>query len=118
MGQAIGDIQYVRGDTKPIIITVINKTTGKAVDVTGCSFKFTVDPSLDPIGNTANLFQLDGVVDADQVNNKGKVAFNPTVDDTNHFGSYYYDIQMIDTNLKKDTFVRGYKFIFLSDITK
>ncbi len=115
---AIGDIDYVRGDTKPIRLTITGATSGDPVDLTGCSFILTVDPAKAPTDASNNLMALTGVVDADQITNPGKVMFEPSVSDTNHTGTYYYDIQMTDANGYINTFVSGFKFKLGQDITK
>jgi hypothetical protein len=47
------------------------------------------------VDDTNQVFQVIGVVDPDQVLNKGKVTFTPTTLDTaNVLAKGYYDIQM------------------------
>ena len=118
MGTKIGDIVYKRGDTKPIRLTIIDKATKQPADITGCAFLFTVDPEPEPTDDSNNLFALVGVVDPDQVANKGKVKFEPSETNSGTVGFYFFDVQMVDTSGYKDTFVGPLKFDIMQDIGK
>jgi hypothetical protein len=118
MADLIGDINYSRGDSYPLSIRIKDKASKEYIDITGYTFLLTVDPSKSPEDSTGNIFQVIGVVDPDQVTNKGKVSFTPTQTDTDNVGKYYYDIQFIDGVGNKRTFVRGFRFILGQDITK
>ena len=118
MAELIGDIEYSRGDSYPLSIRLKDKNTKEYVDITGYTFLLTVDPSKAPDDDINNIFQVAGVVDPDQVVNKGRVSFTPTELDSNSVGKYFYDIQFVDLSAHKRTFVRGYKFNIDQDITK
>ena len=82
-------IERVRGDTYPLKITVKDKGTGLALDITGNTFLLTVSPEMKPeIAN--NTFQTAGSI-TDAVNGKVEFPFASTVavaDDE------FFDIQM------------------------
>jgi hypothetical protein len=106
------EITRKRGDTYPIDIAVTRD--GVALDITGCTFVLTVDPSKAPLDDTANLFQLAGVI----VNGSaGTVSFTPTAGDTDHVGKFFYDVQMTDTSGAIRT-IAADKFTLVQDITK
>lgn len=118
MADLIGDIDFSRGDSYPLGIRLKDKATKEYVNITGYSFLLTVDPSKTPIDSANNIFQVIGEVDEDQVNNIGRVSFTPSETDTDNVGKFYYDIQYIDTQGHKKTFVKGFKFTIGQDITK
>lgn len=106
------DIERKRGDTYPIEIAVTSN--GTALNVSGCSFLMTVDPSKAPADNTTKLFALNGVItDAPA----GKVSFTPSALEADHVGKFYFDIQMVDGSGAKRTIDSG-KFVLTQDITK
>jgi len=108
------DLCRSRGDTEPLVITI--KKDGTAIDVSGWSFKFTVDPSSDPTVDTANLFQLTGTFVTDGTD--GQVQFSPSavqMDITPDI--YFYDIERTDGAGKIRTIMSG-QFEVLQDITK
>jgi len=108
------DITRYRGDTYGDEIIVTNNA-GSPLDITGYVFTLTVDPNRYPTDNTTKLFQLDGII-TDAVN--GVVEFAPTsVQADQTPGTYWYDIQMVDTATKKRTIASG-KYKFVQDITK
>ncbi len=101
-----------RGDTYPIEITVLNKTTGNAKDITGASFKLSVSDENAP-ATAAYIFQSDGnITDAEN----GIVEFPITTSDADHIGNLYYDIQM--TSGAVITTIMGGTFTLVQDITK
>jgi hypothetical protein len=106
-------ITRFRGDTNPD--TGFAAIGGVAIDITGCSFILTVDPEKAPADATNNLFALTGViVDAPT----GEVKFPITDLQANQTpGTYYYDIQMIDSGGEKRTIALD-KYTFKQDITK
>jgi len=117
MSEILGDIEMTRADSYPLILTIKSKSTGLPIDLTGYIFKLTVNSEKDPIDITHQIFQIIGVVDPNQVANKGKVSFTPTSVDTATVGKFYYDIQWIvggtvrSWNKKKN-------FTIKQDITK
>lgn len=107
------EINRFRGDNKPFRFNV--KSSGVALDITGMSFKFTVNSEKDPVDITNQKFSLDGViVDAEL----GIVEFRPSkvnMDLTK--GTYYFDVQITDTNNYDDTPIKD-KLIINQDLTK
>lgn len=107
-------ITRTRGDTAPDSFTVTNAKTRAAVNLTGCSFKMTISTVPDPVDNTTQVYQVDGVINAPAT---GIVEFSPTAAQANQVGYFYYDIQMTDSygrilTLDKDV------YLFTQDITK
>lgn len=107
-----------RGDSPviPIQVKALNDdgTPGDPVDITGYSFRLTVDPSSEPVDATNNLFSLTGVItDASQ----GKVQFQPTTAQTGTVGEFFYDVQMTTTTPSVRTVLWG-TFEISQDISK
>lgn len=104
-----------RGDTYADEIIVTSEVTGAAMNVTGYTFKLTVDPSKAPADGTTKLYEVVGtIVDGPA----GKVEFAPTEQQANQTpGTYYYDIQMTDGNGRKRTIALD-KYVYQQDITK
>ena len=116
----MAEIVYYRGDTKPRIVTLREKTNddtlGAVIDITSCSFIMTVDPKKNPTDNVNNLFQIVGVISGDPL--LGKVVFAPAVGDTDQaIATYYYDIQMTDASGYISTIALD-KFKIIQEITK
>lgn len=109
----MSEIVRYRGDTYPIEMTVLQDDL--PMDITGCSFTFTVDSRKSPADDTTNLFQLIGTIEGDPVN--GVVIFEPTDTDVDYVGKFYYDLQVTDTSLKKRTIAKD-RFTLVQDITK
>lgn len=107
------EIVRYRGDTWPIEMTVLKDDL--PMDITGCTFLLTVDPAKSPVDNTNNLFELTGSIVGDPVD--GVIAFEPTEEQVDHIGNYYYDLQVTDSSLKKRTIAKD-RFKFVQDITK
>lgn len=106
-------ITRYRGDTSPIRgVVALNDLP---LDVTGCSFTLTADPSKTPTTAINNLFTLTGTL----VNAAtGELSFPITAPQADQLpGKYYYDIQMTDALGLKTTIALD-KFVFLQDITK
>ncbi len=119
MATILGDITWYRGDSYPLELTFRNRLTKELIDLTGYTFLFTVNPEKEPVDDSNQLFQVAGVVDPDQVTNKGKVIFTPLIADTSTaaIGTYYYDIQLsYDVDSPRTLF--KYKFKIHQDITK
>lgn len=108
------DIIVTRGDTVAWTF-VVQTSTGAAQDITGFTFRLTVDPELNPTGSANNLFQLTGTsVDAPN----GIVGFSMSSVQANQTpGVYYYDLQMTDSSSRIRTIAKG-KYEFRQDITK
>jgi len=101
-----------RGDTYPIEILVTSNDI--PLDVTGCTFKLTVDPSKAPVDDTANIITLTGVLVGSE---PGRVNFPLTDSQADHLGKYYYDVQMTDAGGIIRTIMAD-KFVWVQDITK
>lgn len=109
-----------RGDTYADLVTVTEPivppaTVGVPIDITGYSFKMTLDPEKTPATAANNLYQLTGtIIDAPA----GKVEFAPTEEQANQTpGTYFYDIQLIDGAGRKRTIALD-KYVYTQDITK
>lgn len=104
-----------RGDTYADEITVTSDTTGAAIDITGFTFKMTLDPSKAPVDNTTKLYEIDGTI----INGPAdRVEFAPTSQQADQLPStYYYDIQMVDGLGRKRTIALD-KYVYQQDITK
>ena len=112
----LDDITWYRGDSFPIELTIKDKATGNAVDITGYAFKLTVDELQDPPDTSTKKFSVDGVLDGTP--STGKVAFTPSTTDTAILpADYYYDVQMTDASSNIRTIAK-YKFTISQDITK
>lgn len=108
------DLTRKRGDTYADEIVLQSRSTGAAINITGCSFVLTVDPHQYPTDAAANLFALDGtILDAAA----GRVEFAPSSGQANQVGSYWYDIQMTDAVGRKRTILSG-RYTFVQDIGK
>ncbi len=82
-----------RGDTYAETITVTDMA-GAPIDITGYTFKLTVDPAKDPASAANNLFSITGTILSPAA---GTVEFAPSPPQADQApGTYYYDIQMVD----------------------
>ncbi len=114
----LGELTFFRGDSYPIELTIKDKENSAAIDITGYSFTMTVNSEKDPADDANLQFFIAGVVDPDQVVNKGKVAITPSVDHTDlPSATYYYDIEMTDLSGNVRTIGKD-KFKITQDITK
>ena len=108
------DLERKRGDTYADEFVVKSETTGLAIDITGFTFKLTVDPSQAPIDTANNIFSIVGVI----TNGVGGiVAFAPTTGNADNVGNYFYDAQYTDAGGKIRTFDKG-KYDMIQDIAK
>jgi len=110
----LDDLIVVRGDEWPIPLRIIGATTKEPMDLTGFAVLLTVTRFKGPSDDSKKVFDCLGVVDPDQVLNKGRVTFTPTQADTAEIGEYYYDIQISKNTLKK-TFNTGKKCTIIQD---
>lgn len=102
-----------RGDTHPFTL-VIKDAAGDVIDITGRTYKLTVDPSSEPTTADNNLFTLTGVV---PVGTDGKVEFEPDATEADQSpDTYFFDVEQTSTG-KIRTIAKG-PFVFLQDITK
>ena len=109
------DIEYVRDDTEPITIS-IKTVAGAPVDITGWTFKMTVNTEKSPADDANQVFEIDGVLDDDPLT--GIVSFNPGEGLITQVGTFYYDIERVNAAGKRKTIRNGYKFKVAQDITK
>ncbi len=85
------------------------------VDITGFTFKLTVDSRKNPDDVTTQQFSLAGSI-TDGPN--GAVSFTPTTTDTDITpGVYYYDIQQTDLSAAIKTLIKG-RALIEQDLTK
>ncbi len=90
-------------------------SNGVAINVTGFSFKLTVNSEKDPTDTTNQKFTIVGVL-VDEVN--GQISFAPTITDTDITpDTYFYDIEQIDAGGGKATLIVA-KCLIIQDITK
>ena len=104
-------ITRVRGDNYDNLIQVVDGT-GAAISLTSETFTLTVNTEECPTDNSNEVFAVAGVI-TDAAN--GRVSFAD--DGTTDVGTYYYDIQMIDTLSRRRTIAKNY-YIVTQDITK
>lgn len=109
-------ITVYRGDSWPLVITVRNASTGAVVDVTGCSFKLTVDRKQNPTASpsTTKVFDVAGVVTNGAA---GEVTFTRTSANHATAGEFYYDIQLTNASGNVKTIEKDL-YIITQDITK
>lgn len=108
------DIDYVRGDSRPIEFVVADEK-GAAVDITGWTFELTVDPSPSPPDANTLLMQIAGTIVSGP---DGTVQFSPTIAQSDFApGRHFYDVQAIDAAGAKSTIVTG-AFTLHQDVTK
>ena len=109
----ITDITRKRGDTFNESWTVKNKSA--VLDITGFSFKLTVDTNKTPVDESTKVFQVAGDI---PVGTDGVVTFTISTDNADITpATYFYDIQMTDTSSKITTLVSG-TWNVEQDITK
>lgn len=114
-------ITRVRGDTAFDRFVMTNEA-GVIQNITGWSFKMTVDPARNPTSPTNNLYTLVGVID-DAVN--GEYSFAPTAMQADQTpGDYWFDIEATDgsgniktVELNSDGHRVG-RYIYEQDISK
>ena len=72
MAEILDDIEWYRGDSYPLTLTVKDKATKLAIDLTGMTLLLSVNSEQNPADDTNQLFQVSGVNNSDQVTNTGK----------------------------------------------
>lgn len=107
-------ICWARGDSDAKGF-IIQDSAGVVVDITGFTFKLTVNSEKDPTTTVNQQFTVVGaIVDAAL----GKVAFSPSITDTDIApDTYFYDIEQTDGSGKISTVIIG-KCVIVQDITK
>jgi hypothetical protein len=109
------NLTYYRGDSYPQIFTILNAATGAAVDITGYTFKLTVNRDRKPTDASNQLFQIAGII-ADAA--AGQVSFSFESGHTGiNPGQYYYDVQMTTDTGDVRTIVKAV-FEVTMDVTK
>lgn len=107
-------ICWARGDSSAKGF-IIQDSDGAAIDITGFSFKLTVNSEKDPTNTVNQQFTIVGVL-TDALN--GKVAFSPTITDTDITpGTFFYDIEQTDSGGGISTVIKA-KCLIVQDITK
>jgi hypothetical protein len=108
------DLKRTRGDTYADEVQVTSITTKSPVNIKDYTFVLTLDLSESPMTDVNNLYVLQGeIINAAA----GLVEFAPTAEQTNRVGTFYYDIQMIDTKGRIRTIDYGV-YTFAQDISK
>lgn len=116
MTTLIGEIEWYRGDSYPLDLTIKNKNDSTVIDLTGYSFILTVDTSSAPTTDATKVFEVAGVLNADPTT--GKVSFTPTALQTGITPkTYYYDVQMTDASGNIRTIAKN-KWKIKQDISK
>ena len=107
-------ICWGRGDSSAKGFTV-QDSNEVAIDITGFTFKLTINSEKDPTDTTNQQFTITGAItDA----TAGKVAFSPTTTDTDITpDTYFYDIEQTDDGGAVSTLIIG-KCLIVQDITK
>ena len=107
-------ICWGRGDSSAKGFTV-KDSDEVAINITGFTFKLTVNSEKDPTDTTNQKFTVVGAI-TDAPN--GKVAFSPTTANTDiEPGTYFYDIEQTDGGAAISTLIIG-KCIIIQDISK
>lgn len=105
-------INRIRGDTYADRFLV--EAEGTVADLSGCSFKMTLNTQRNPVDDTTEVYQLVGIVSSPAT---GVVEFAPDASQADQVGLFYYDIQMVDGNNIKRTLVKDV-YMYEEDITK
>lgn len=109
----MSDIIRFRGDTTVIQRTIKNDA-GAVLNIAGWTLWLTINAEARPSDVTNEMAQMSGTV-TDAPN--GVVEFQPTADQVDYVGVFFFDIQAIDASGVKSTLNHA-RFIFLQDITK
>ena len=109
----MSDIIRHRGDTRRLIYTIMD-ADGVAIDITNWTFKLTVNSEENPTDISNQVDQVAGVITDAAA---GKVKFTPSSTMVETAGTFYYDIEAVDTSGGITTLAKG-KFLLIQDITK
>ena len=113
---AVCDILRTRADTFPFTMVFTDASSGLAIDLTGSTFKLTVDPSEEPTDALGNLFTNVPTIVAPATN--GRIQITLSAGDADQTpNEYFYDIEQIDGASAVRTLVKG-KWAVEQDITK
>lgn len=107
-------ISRYRGDTIPDEFTVTD-SSGAAVNITGFTFRMTLDELSNPPDATTKLVEIVGVI-TDAANGVVEFAWSALNADQAP-GGYYYDIEMTDALSRVQTLTIG-RYTFVQDISK
>lgn len=107
------EITRYRGDTYADKF-VITDSDGAVLDITGHSFKLTLNSNKTPSDATGQAYQLIGTITNGA---SGAVEFAPNATQANIVGRYYYDIQMTDDQGAVKTVQAGI-YTYIQNITK
>lgn len=106
-------ITRYRGDTAADQFTITRD--GVAVDITGSTFKLTVNTEQNPTDITNQLLSVTGTITDAAA---GQMEFAPSALEADQTpGDYYYDVQMTDASGGIRTIIKG-RYRFKQDITK
>lgn len=108
------DVTRVRGDTFPFAFNM-KDSNGNAVDITGFSYKLSVDTREEPDDETTQLFKLTGSI-TDAANGVVQFTLSEAQSDQDP-SEYYFDVEQTDDNSKIRTVVKG-KWTVVQDATK
>lgn len=109
----MSDITRRRGDTRRIR-RYVTDGSGAAIDITGWTGLLTVNQKEDPESAEFQVMQLVGVVFDGP---GGVMDFTPVAADVDWVASYFFDIQLVDTDGGISTPYKG-QFTLEQDITK
>jgi hypothetical protein len=97
-------------------VFTIKDSTGVALDVSGSTFKMTVDSLKNPPDGTTVQFSIVGAFVTDGIN--GQIYFAPAAMDTDiDPAGYFYDIEETDVNSEIDTLFKA-RCDIVQDISK
>ena len=112
------EIVYYRGDKYPKVITLRDgsQVSKPPLNITGYSFKMSLDTREKPDDETTQVWQIDATLDADPTTGKAYFAITDVETDITP-ATYYYDIQMTTPSGDIRTIAKGI-FKITMDITK
>ena len=112
------DLCYARGDTVALSMTFKRNKLG--IDLTGFTgLLLSVDSTENPTNTATQVAQFTGTLDTDPTT--GRVEFRPpdqVTSDAYVPGTYFYDVQGVNADSEKVTFLKGGSFEIIQDITK
>jgi len=99
-------IKRYRGDTHAIPRTMRSKRTGAIINITGYSFKLSVDTLKNPTDEVTQVFKLTGAITNAAL---GEYQFSPNASQADNVGAMFYDIEVTDASgaietVEKDTY--------------
>lgn len=116
MSTAASTITVKRNNDLSLTLTVTDKATGNAIDITDYSFHFAVKKDRSAPDEDALFPVVDVTTHTDPT--AGKTAIPINADDTKgkDIGKYYYDILMIDADGKRQSSKTG-DFVLAQEVT-